>query len=287
MAHHISLTPSSDASVRRATRVFAMVHELHKAGYQLLRVCFGTSADGGTWRCSLLSARHVNLDGWTPRQGISALRYESDGAHPFFGWRDASGKTARELAFCLLERQPRFMATCLGRDWAYAGWLTELLGPAENGLVPALYGGFEFELHQTWLPAPPPPPASWPEDKVDGEAADEYEPIPNEALTTELLPPSNADYDRLWPFCLSYDGYRAGLREVADCFYVADRVMNGELRWASMDNLRTTAFIHQRKLKNADESPLASNPSLDVQRSLDAIRRVVEEIRCRLEVRNS
>lgn len=41
----ISLVASTDPTVRRAVRLLRMVHELHKAGYQLLRICPGCSVD--------------------------------------------------------------------------------------------------------------------------------------------------------------------------------------------------------------------------------------------------
>jgi hypothetical protein len=39
----VPLSASSDPVARRAVRLLAMVHELHKAGYQRLRICAGYS----------------------------------------------------------------------------------------------------------------------------------------------------------------------------------------------------------------------------------------------------
>lgn len=42
---------SSDPHLRRAQRVLAMVHELHKRGYQRLRIVPGMNSSGSAWRC--------------------------------------------------------------------------------------------------------------------------------------------------------------------------------------------------------------------------------------------
>ena len=42
----VSTEPSDDPVYNRATRLLSMVHELHKAGYQRLRVACGWDAEG-------------------------------------------------------------------------------------------------------------------------------------------------------------------------------------------------------------------------------------------------
>ena len=49
----VSMTPAIDLTARRGTRVIAMVHELHKAGYQRIRIVPGISGSGMHWRCSV------------------------------------------------------------------------------------------------------------------------------------------------------------------------------------------------------------------------------------------
>ena len=61
----VSLSPPADAIARRTARLVAMVHELHKAGYQRLRVSPGLSPSGVHWRCSVTCACNVQPDGFT------------------------------------------------------------------------------------------------------------------------------------------------------------------------------------------------------------------------------
>lgn len=48
-----------EAQQRRALRVLRIVHELHKQGYQLLRIAPGMSASGCHWRCAITPRSNV------------------------------------------------------------------------------------------------------------------------------------------------------------------------------------------------------------------------------------
>lgn len=55
---------------------------------------------------------------------------------------------------------PRLAERGAGRDWAYAGWLTELLGVVEQGDVrryPIFYADYPLDLDAQSVPRPPPP----------------------------------------------------------------------------------------------------------------------------------
>ena len=51
----------------------------------------------------------------------------------YFEWTDAETDNARELAEKFVTRFPDVAKRGLGRDWVYAGWLSELLGALEGG----------------------------------------------------------------------------------------------------------------------------------------------------------
>lgn len=115
-----------------------MVSELHKRGYQHLRV-MPFLHDGGLWRLA-----------FGPRKDFSRLmglaqvpaafgcwpQYSSASQSYPFDWKDAGSDDARELAAKMVLRFPDLMHACQGRDWAYVGWFAELMGWVESGRLP-------------------------------------------------------------------------------------------------------------------------------------------------------
>jgi hypothetical protein len=171
---------------RRAQRVFSMVAELHKRGYQRLRVVPCLSGSGMHWRCwvtpasNILRTHGAHLANWDIDDRVMA-GYSSGQDNEFFGWTDRKTSSARELADTFIERFPQVCADSRGADWAYAGWFVELLGIAERGWFPIVYadwrideehgleliypGDQEPDEHKPSLPPPPPGEAldQWPE----------------------------------------------------------------------------------------------------------------------------
>lgn len=136
---------SSISEVRRAHRVIRMVAELHRMGYQRLRIM--PFAHPNAWRlvigpCEIFSdpnAAFIRFDSW---DGVAI--YSSAGSgDEYFGWVDAKGDNARQLAEKFVERYPELAEKGTGRDWPYAGWLAELVGKLEAGdIVPVTYWEF-------------------------------------------------------------------------------------------------------------------------------------------------
>ncbi len=163
----ISQAPSGDPTVRRCVRVLSMVHELHKAGYQRLRVLPFLSPSGGYWRAWITSSDNVAADGYTlidwdyEGRGQTIAKYTSGQETEYFGWKDATGLDARQLAQLFLDRFPDICARSVGLDWAYAGWLTDVLGHAERtgtggDLVYLIHDGdTDPDYMRRWQPPPP------------------------------------------------------------------------------------------------------------------------------------
>lgn len=159
----ISQTPPSDALARRTGRVIAMVHELHKAGYQLLRISPGLSPSGAHWRCPITFADNIEPDGWTIKRfeadaGMVAAYSSADPG--YFGWDDAVGLSARGLAEMFLGRFAAICSLSRGRDWQYAGWMTEVLGVVEQGNIsdyPVFYADYPLDLGAQRITCPPAP----------------------------------------------------------------------------------------------------------------------------------
>jgi len=160
-------SPHPDPVIRRAVRVLRMVHELHKRGYQRLRIVPGIAPSGLFWRVSINPITNIlRRNGALDREFIErAARYTSADENNYFDWTDARSDTARQLADKFVDRFADLTREGQGSDWAYAGWYVEMLGVAETGALPISYeeywtdppeGMMRTTNDQVLLPAPPP-----------------------------------------------------------------------------------------------------------------------------------
>lgn len=162
MSSPISLSPSADPSFRYATRLLRMVHELHKAGFQRIRFSSGMAPSGMYWRCSITHAGNMTPDGLrigASRAEEEVADYSTGSRDRYFHWPDAPGRSARELGIMFLDRYPVIAREGTGRDWAYAGWLTEILGRAERNEpsgFPVFFADYPLDLAPADLPPPIP-----------------------------------------------------------------------------------------------------------------------------------
>lgn len=101
--------------------------------------------------------------------------------------------------------------------------------------------------------------------------------IPTKLLTIAQVPPPNADREQLEQFCLTTDGYEGGRFTPDDLLFEADRVERAGLEHATLDELRTAAFIRQRELRWSS----MDSGHFD-ERLVRAIRALVGEIRRRV-----
>lgn len=130
--------------IRRSVRLLAAVHELHKQGYQDLAIYAGMSSSGYYWRCSLAPFNRILYKA----QGIGLYQdYELEAANhssgksgnDYFGWTDAKGDNARELAEKIKHRFPKLLAKARRPNYRYVGWYSQMLGKAEQGHLPIMY----------------------------------------------------------------------------------------------------------------------------------------------------
>ena len=140
------------AVYRRAQRVLAMVHELHKAGYQQLRICPGMSPSGCYWRVAITHKGNI-----LKAHGAMIADYEKDAAHYtsgqdnlYFDWRDAQNDTARQLAQKFIDRFSGICTKGRGLDHEYAGWYVQMLGFSERGIFPCSYADYQVD-HPRWM----------------------------------------------------------------------------------------------------------------------------------------
>lgn len=160
-----ALTRRSDPDLRRAARVLSMVHELHKLGFQRLRIVPGMAPSGAAWRCTITHRGNI-LRSHGALAGVwqhDAPTYSSAMGNEYFGWSDAHRDTARVLAHKFLGRFPDHASPGRGEDFEYAGWFCTVLAAAERGVLPVAYDddwGLEAPRRlattgDVWLPLPP------------------------------------------------------------------------------------------------------------------------------------
>ena len=157
----VSLTPPAEKAIRDAARLIAMVHELHKAGYQRIRICPSMAPNGIHWRCTISYADNVASDGcgFGGDPDGQVARYTSGDGARYFGWTDGERLTARQMAHRFLEAFPAIAEKGAGRDWPYAGWLTDVLGYAEHGKFVSFHADYPLDPDEIarWKPPPVPP----------------------------------------------------------------------------------------------------------------------------------
>jgi hypothetical protein len=142
-----------EARVRRAVRVLAMVADLHKRGYQRLRVMPFMSPSGAYWRCWIGPAKFFYRNHGAILRGDLSLDdevqaratiagYTSGQENEYFGWKDAQMNDARSLADKFLNRFHVVADSGHGWDYPYAGWYQRLLGLAEAGWLPIVLSDY-------------------------------------------------------------------------------------------------------------------------------------------------
>lgn len=275
----ISTGPHGNDEVRRATRVLSMVHELHKAGYQGIRVCCGITDRNADWVCHIFSAENTAPKGWAPANVERAIKYTPQGDGTYFGWKDSSKDTARQLAAKLLSHNPEIAREGAIEDWAYAGWLSYILGHAEHGQLPVFYGELDKEKEANRTTILPPSTAR----RLELEHGDNcvFTFIENEDLELSALPSETADLEEMMNFVGdTYYIYRLGILdydelEAANC-YVQGRGLEG----VSMHALRASGYYLNRSLAWADD--VYSDPDYLDHKYTQPLRLILAEMRKRL-----
>lgn len=145
-----------------ALRLLLMVHELHKAGFQRLRIHSGMAPNGMHWRCEISSVNVSKISDANLYKAKELARYTSGTEDLYFNWEDARKDSPRQLAAKFIERFPDVAGDGFGSDWAYAGWFVEMLGFAERDFFPVAFADYELpnclaDDGERKLPFPPPP----------------------------------------------------------------------------------------------------------------------------------
>lgn len=159
--HHPMNTPSPNPIVA-GRRLLTLVAEVHRRGYERLRVNVGMAPSGLYWRCSYYAAG-------TPQTAGPVPRYTTGNGLIIFDWADAQHDEPPALAEKFLARFPDLAAAAYGRDPAYAAWFADMLRLTHPDLLPITYADWELPTdvvstvgagRTLTLPLPPPPPSA-------------------------------------------------------------------------------------------------------------------------------
>lgn len=137
-----------------------MIHELHKLGYQGVRISPGWFPSGAYWRCSIAAVPNIAPDGWSLIDWCAGVHYTTGADARFFEWEDSGRRSPQQLSRMFVERFPRLAGESAGMDHAYAGWFVAVLGAVEHGRLSAFHADYDLDWPESGLP--PPPPARWP-----------------------------------------------------------------------------------------------------------------------------
>ena len=172
---------TENKGVLGGVRLIKMLVELHRRGYQRLRIF--PYLYPLAWRLEFAPSHRFSSKNGAYFQGEAGVnedgvkyetaRYSSADEYKYFGWTDAQHMDAEKLAGLFVERFPILCKGSIGRDWEYAGWVSELSGYVsrthslpyvmaeyfEPGPEELDYLPFGFNNPSTDFPLPPPPEA--------------------------------------------------------------------------------------------------------------------------------
>lgn len=135
--------------LNRYKRFIRMVEEIHKLGYEKLRICPGISPNGCAWRCVLTVKENTNK-----KYGI----YISDFNHPavfpsngFIHKWDMMQLSPYENAIRFLKEHPQFEKKAKGKDPEYTKWYKLVVRAVYNGHIPWAYDDWSHSTDHVFL----------------------------------------------------------------------------------------------------------------------------------------
>lgn len=254
---------------RRATRLLATVAEMHKRGYQGLRIVPLLDPEPFAWDCALVVPNRVASPGYgsytPPDMGSSVPYWSRDGGSGYL-WSSRPGSSARQLADQLEEGSlSGWLQSARLDDFAYAGWFLLLLGKAEQGLLP-----YTNPDGETLADNRPVPLFAWPDGAVP-RADGTLPPAPLPWARPPVLigcPDPDGPLEQIGRFALSYDGYGRMGRDGVRLLQVIRPVIRAVQKdgtvpgWAGLDVLRGALFFLQRQAHHTEISHPVNEPEM-------------------------
>lgn len=143
-----------DEAHRNATLVILMVEELHRLGYERLRICPGMSPSGMYWRCSVTHVDNIQADhgAMMVDEKSDVVTYSSGSGDKFFGWEDTQGDSPEILARKFVERFPLIARLGRGDDEEYVRWFKGVVDVVQTGELPYAYSDWGDDTDDGLLP---------------------------------------------------------------------------------------------------------------------------------------
>jgi len=139
-------------SQRQMLRVFLLVEELHRRGYEQLRICPNMSPSGMHYRCNITYADNIK-----PENGAVAIDFDDAALHTsangpnLFNWPDAADASIPELARMFIRRYPAIAKKGRQPDPAYVRWFQTAITFARKGAFPLNHVDAHRGKHK-WMP---------------------------------------------------------------------------------------------------------------------------------------
>lgn len=141
-------SPGIDKGIQPCIRMIEMTHELHVLGYQKIRIFPSISPSGCHWRLEWVPDYSFSSAVTPPKylDERETARYSSGAGWQPFEWQNVESFSALEMAQQFLHQFPELARAGKGDDWAYAGWLTKLLGEVRQGKLPYFLADWDIDL---------------------------------------------------------------------------------------------------------------------------------------------
>lgn len=154
-------------------RMIEMTHELHRLGYQKIRIFPSMAPSGCHWRLAWAPDFAFPSPVSPPQSEneYESVCYSSGAGWQPFGWQNVQPLSALEMAQKFLQQFPALASAGKGYDQPYAEWLTRLLSEVREGRLP-------------WFQA------DWPVDFTQGIPLSEggQFPLPPQVITSGKIP---------------------------------------------------------------------------------------------------
>lgn len=149
-------------------RVLRLLRELHRRGYERLRLHMGWSPNGMALRYGIAPAEQFQPDGFHMQMALYPGRAfkSTRGEGPPFDLGGTENADTEELADAFLSRFRDVASAGRGRDRAYVAWFAALLGRCEPAAIPIMFSdqydasrdGILIDGEAEPFPVPPPVP---------------------------------------------------------------------------------------------------------------------------------
>jgi hypothetical protein len=130
-------------------KVLLMVSELHKMGYQRIRIAPAMSPSGCHWRCAVTPVQNIsNRNGAmianSPPNPDLIARYTSGSKNAYFGWMDYDDEPPAHLADIFIRGHRALVEAGWGQDLEYANWYQSMLELTDPDLFPIAYADYDL-----------------------------------------------------------------------------------------------------------------------------------------------